>query len=272
MRPLSTGLLILATLGLPLTARASDIDMCADASLRPQTSAQACARALESGNLDTAEQARALVNQAMAFAAYDNLGRALQALDEAARRDPRLFAIYPNRAWVHQRMGDHDAALADYDRALAMKPADRDALFGRGGLYLRRGEAEKAVADFDAVLRHDGRDTDALYNRGLALAAAGRTADAVQDFTAVLRAHPEDAHAWLERGRARARTEPQQALDDVGQAIRRAPESPEGYVLRGQILDANGQADAANRDFLRAFELGYQAGWLTERVTRLRGG
>ncbi|QDL92456.1 tetratricopeptide repeat protein [Paroceanicella profunda] len=272
MRPIPTGFLLLAVLALPVAARANDLDTCADASVRPQTSAQACARVLKSGNLTTAEQARALVNQAMAFAAYDSLGRALQALDDAARRDPRLFAIYPNRAFVHERMGQFDAALADYDRALAMKPSDRDTLFGRGTLYLRRGAPEKAVEDFDAVLRRDGRDVNALYNRGLALAAAGRTLDAVRDFDGVLRAHPDDSSAWLERGRARAQSAPQQALEDVSQAIRLKPEWAEAHVLRGQILDANGQTDAANRDFLRAFELGYQAGWLTERVTRLRGG
>lgn len=278
LRPAAPAPLLAATLFLaailPDGAPAQDRDLrvCADPDAPAQSVVQACTRALESGRLRREASARALVNLGAAQAELGNLSPALAAYDEAARRDPRLFDIYPNRAWVLERLGRIADALGDYDRALAMKPQDAVTLIGRGNLLLRRGEAAKALADFDRALASEPRNVEARFNRALAAAALGRRAEAVRDLSALLAERPDDAAAWLERARIRAADEPERALADATNAINRAPEWAEAFVVRGRILDQQGRRAEADRDFLRAFELGYQAGWLTERITALRGG
>jgi tetratricopeptide (TPR) repeat protein len=262
---------LLATAALPVLAASADVATCADPEAQPQTAVQACTQAIRSGNLDSRETARALVNLASAHIALGNFTPALKALDDAARRDPRLQPVFANRAYVNERLGLIDAALSDYGRALAMEPGDAVSLIGRGNLLLRQGRPELALQDFDAAVQRDRRDLDAIFNRGLAWSALGRPGEAVRDFSAVIAQRPDDAGAWLERGRAQARLEPKRGLADLDQAIRLRPEWAEAYALRGQLLDGEGRTKEADRDFLRAFDLGYQAAWLTERVAKMRG-
>jgi tetratricopeptide (TPR) repeat protein len=54
-----------------------------------------------------------------------NLGRdaeALAAFDQALRAEPEFAAAFANRGILHDRMGQHEQALADYRRALALDP------------------------------------------------------------------------------------------------------------------------------------------------------
>jgi Flp pilus assembly protein TadD len=58
---------------------------------------------------------------------------------------------------------------------------------------------------------------------------------------------------------------------DFAKAMELDPFWPDPYVARGQLLDRQGDEEAANRDFRRAFELGYQSEWLTQRVQSIGG-
>ncbi|MEM8740953.1 MAG: tetratricopeptide repeat protein [Pseudomonadota bacterium] len=260
-------------LALPLwtgTAQASDSARCADPDAAPSEAVRACDRLLASGRLSVREQARALVNQGAAWIALGSYSQAITAFNSAERRDPRIHLIYTNRGYAHARLNQLDDALADYGRALAMQPGDPLALMERGALLLRMGRAKEALADFDALLRRAPQDADVRFNRALALTALGRTEDAVRALTRLTVSAPGDAAVWMELGRARMASDPATAIKDLTEAIRLAPEWAEAHMLRGQIYDGLGQTARADRDFLRAYELGYQSGWLTERVAGIR--
>jgi tetratricopeptide (TPR) repeat protein len=262
----------LATLPVPSLAADRQALTCADREAKPADAVAACQSVLAGGSLDTPARARAYVNLGSAQIALGNYSAALRAFDEAALRDPRLVAIYSSRAYALEKLGRIEDALADYHRALAMRPIDAVSLIGRGNLYLRHGAPDRAWKDFDAVVGRDPTDVDALFNRGLAASALGRVKDAVRDFTSVLAQRPDDMTALLERARARLATEPGPAVADATMVIGSKPEWAEAYVLRGHAFDRLKRKAEADRDFLRAFELGYQAQWLTERVAALRGG
>ncbi len=268
--------IVLATLvaipRLVLAQDGSDVATCQNPAAAPDRVVRACTAVADTRGIGPREEARALLNLAAAHVELGNVTLARATLDRAALRDPRLAPIYTERGYVRARLGDIDGAFADYDRAIAMDPRGADARMGRGTLALRQGDPARALEDFDALVRHNPRDADAWFNRGLAEAARGRMAEAVRSFSTVLTLAPEDAGAWLERGRAQAGTATGPALADMTRAIEIAPEWPDAFVARGQLHDAAGRREAADRDFLRAFELGYQAGWLTERVAALRGG
>jgi Tfp pilus assembly protein PilF len=48
--------------------------------------------------------------------------------------------------------GNLDAALKDYDKALAIDPRFAVALANRGDVYAKKGERDRAVADYRAAL------------------------------------------------------------------------------------------------------------------------
>ena len=49
--------------------------------------------------------------------------------------------------------GDYDRAIADYDRAIQLKPDYADAYVGRGVAYGEKGDYDRAIADFDRAIQ-----------------------------------------------------------------------------------------------------------------------
>ena len=64
---------------------------------------------------------------------------------------------YYNRGLTHSKKGELKLAIADYTKAIELKPDYADAYYNRGGTFLRLGEREKAKSDL-ATARHLGSD------------------------------------------------------------------------------------------------------------------
>ncbi len=60
------------------------------------------------------------------------LDKALDDCNEALDRQPKNAVFLDSRAWVRLRRGELRDALADYDRALGIKPDQAWSLYGRG--------------------------------------------------------------------------------------------------------------------------------------------
>jgi tetratricopeptide (TPR) repeat protein len=82
-------------------------------------------------------------------------------------------------------------AIADFDKALALKPDDPDALNDRGVAHLARGDLEHAFTDFSrAILLQP--DCEAYSNRGLVRQSQGDLKHALEDYLEALRLKPDD--------------------------------------------------------------------------------
>jgi tetratricopeptide (TPR) repeat protein len=142
-----------------------------------------------------------------------------------------VLAKYPDAALAHQNrgvalaeMGNHRAAIADYDAALAVNPRYADALANRGGSKADLGELDDALADLTAAVRIDPLRPTYRFNLGLVLGDKGR---------------------WDE------------ALASLTEAIRLKPDFAAAYLNRGLALEQAGRAAEGTKDVLRAKELGY---------------
>lgn len=60
---------------------------------------------------------------------------------------PRNIYAYYNLAYVQALMGEGDAAIASYSRAIELKPDLGEAYFNRALIYLQLGDKEKGIAD-----------------------------------------------------------------------------------------------------------------------------
>jgi len=65
--------------------------------------------------------------------------------------EPKNAAYLDSRAWVLLRLGRNREAIADFDGALALRPAIPVALYGRGLAMTRLGEAAKGSDDLAAA-------------------------------------------------------------------------------------------------------------------------
>jgi tetratricopeptide (TPR) repeat protein len=75
-----------------------------------------------------------------------DLHEALADCNEAVRLDPRYANAFDSRALVHFRRQEWDAALADYETAIALAPDAAHQRFGRGLTLLRLGRHEEGAA------------------------------------------------------------------------------------------------------------------------------
>jgi len=85
----------------------------------------------------------------------------------------------------------------------------------------------------------------------------------------VIRAGPEDAEAHLYRAEARAGAGDAAALTDYDRAVALRPDWGLARYWRGRHHLRTGAEAEANRDFLRAYDLGVTDRWLVERVEAL---
>jgi tetratricopeptide (TPR) repeat protein len=79
---------------------------------------------------------------------------------------------------IHQRQGDYDAALARYDMALGLFPADVHSLTNRGEIRLKRGDLREAAADFKKAIDLDPDRKHPAANRARLL--VNTTQDALE--------------------------------------------------------------------------------------------
>ncbi len=111
-----------------------------------RTSLQDCDTAL-ADKLSPADRTATLVNRGIVNAAAGRTNAALADYDAALARAPETANIYLNRGTAQLRAGRFEAARADLDRALALK-TDQAAL-----AYFNRGMANEKMGDLAAAYR-----------------------------------------------------------------------------------------------------------------------
>jgi tetratricopeptide (TPR) repeat protein len=66
-----------------------------------------------------------------------------------------MSAAHAFRGLARAGLGLHEAALADFDAAIAADNGNALGFFGRGWVYAEIGEAEKAIPDLERSLELD---------------------------------------------------------------------------------------------------------------------
>ena len=100
------------------------------------------------------------------------LDQALDDCDKAVAADGKNGNFLDSRAWAYLRMGDLQKARADFDGALAIRPASMFSLYGRGLVHLALGDASAAQADLSAARKVRRGIDDTIRKDGLPLAPA----------------------------------------------------------------------------------------------------
>ncbi len=115
--------------------------------------------------------------------------------------NPEILLV---RARVYMDLGEKPLALNDYTEAIRLQP-DPKAYLARGCLQHMLGVYDRALADFDRALQLRPGDLATYYRRGLTRYCSGDNAGAIEDFTEVIRLDPKHAGAYRNRRDAFAR-------------------------------------------------------------------
>jgi len=123
-----------------------------------------------------------------------------------AQEPQRAYLAYVNRGRAFETSGQPERALADYDTAIALKPANCEAYVNRGVLRGEAGMFDKAMEDFNQSIALNPDYAAAYSNRGIVYALTGRYGRALEDFNTALALSQELAEAYFNRGRIHSQT------------------------------------------------------------------
>ena len=144
------------------------------------------------------------------------------------------------------REGRAEEALAGFDAALAVRPGDAEALFGRATALKLLGRLDEARAGYDAVLAQVRGAAGALNNRGEVLLALQHYESALADFTQALATKPDFPPALLGRSIALLKLgRPAEALPGLSQLTAQYPDFADAWFYGGVALDQLGHSDKA---------------------------
>ena len=201
-------------------------------------------------NVDTLYLLGALQLQRRDFATAARL------LGQAAMLDPNHAAAQAMLGVVRHALGQHAAALASFDCALALQPDQAEVLNNRGVALRDLGRHEEALDSYDRAIALVPDYADALCNRGNTLRDLGRPAEAAAGYERFLALQPGHVEVLyrlgallLELGR------PAEALARYDQALAVAPDGPELLNNRGIALSRLGRPEEALASYERALVL-----------------
>ena len=113
----------------------------------------------------------------------DDFRRCDMALREEALARHDLVATHVNRGILKLRRGQVDAAIMDFDRAIAMDPSQPEAYLNKGAALIRMENAAGALPLFTASLeRNTERPELAHYGRAIANESLGNARAAYNDY------------------------------------------------------------------------------------------
>ena len=199
------------------------------------------------------EYVSAMVNLASAFKARGRGEEAVPWLDRALELHPEHSAsIHYLRALVMESLDRANEAAAAYERAIAQQPTFFAAHQGLGNLRMLTGQWEAARAQFQRLLELRPGDAGALSALGQAHLMEGRAAQALECFKLALEEDPDLVNALTSAAWIQA-TSQDPALRDADAALRQAEraadltrrEDASALQVLAAAQSAAGQVEAA---------------------------
>ena len=178
--------------------------------------------------------------------------RALEQTKEKAVRASLLRA----RGRAYARLVAHAMAFKDFDAALALEPASRDARYGRALALHERNQGTKAADDIEKLVKDDSRDMEARILLARRQGAAKKTKEAAKTIAEALAIDPNNANIYRARADNFADAgDNEKALADFDKAVKLAPQDAQLLVLRAYTRNRLRQDEAALKDYDAALKL-----------------
>jgi tetratricopeptide (TPR) repeat protein len=205
-------------------------------------------------------------------AALDNLGRhqaALACYDRALAIDSRHELAWVHRGTTLEALGRMEDALACCDHALQLNPRSEQALLAKGMMHGALGQLEETRQYCDRALKINPRNEQAWVNIGTALDALGRRTEALSCYNNALTLNPRNAQAWFNAS---------VVLGDIGRhdealgccerSLVLNPHNEQAWVNRGLTLAELQRSEEALACFDRALALNpsLEQGWFNKGV------
>jgi PQQ-dependent catabolism-associated CXXCW motif protein len=167
-----------------------------------------------------------------------------------------LAEAYYLRGWAYYSLKQSQLAMADYNQAVAMAPANSGYLNDRGILFRDLGDNDRAMQDFSQAISVNPSYALALANRAYILRSKLRLDEAIADTTTAIKLDPKLSWAYENRAFAYEDKEMWRALfADAQKMVELSPDYQLAYEFRGHAYLEVGQYQDAIADFTRCISM-----------------
>jgi CHAT domain-containing protein/Flp pilus assembly protein TadD len=176
----------------------------------------------------------------------------------------REAEVWLYRGMKQHFLGDFEAAIISYDKALEIKPNYHGVWIYRGIALYSLGRLEEAIAFYDKALEIKSDYQDVWMNRGAALDTLGRPEEAIASYEKALEIKPDLHEAWNNRGIAlNDLGRPEEAIASYDKALEFKPDFDQAWGNRGIALSSLGRPEEAIASYDKALEFkpDYHEAW-----------
>jgi tetratricopeptide (TPR) repeat protein len=180
-----------------------------------------------------------------------------------------------NTAGTLHAQGKHEAAIAEYTRAIKLNPQLTAAWYNRGQMYFVTARLEEALHDFDAAVRLAPHYHDALVVRGHTRLLLEQEDLGLADLETVLSQDPTNEAARIARAEYwHLHGEFERAIADWTEAVKIDPACSVFYRNRGLLYYLQDEYDRAISDQTEAIRLDPSdaVAWNNRGAARLKRG
>lgn len=168
--------------------------------------------ALAGGSPPQAPAAKADASTAKALAAYNEGVAKVKKADAMGTGASKVYAFDYSAKPDGKALREYEAAIADFARAVSLKPDHKESHNYLGYCYRRVGKLEHSLASYGKAIKLDPKFALAREYRGETYLALGRVAEAEAELAELRKLDPEQA-AVLEQSLALYRDREKQAAD-----------------------------------------------------------
>ncbi len=206
---------------------------------------------------DVPELVQAYVGSTRLLAKQGKGKEALKTITAAVDRFPKRPEVYLALGDLAVAQGGYERAIAHYDKAMGLDPANVGTHFRRGVALRKARRFDEAHEEFDRVAKEQKEYPGLALERGLAFQEAGRAEEALAEYEAALKAAPDDLDIMLRVGCGKAsQGQTKEALVLLDKVLDGRAGSPEANHCKGRaLLMGDGDINEAQRFLQRAASL-----------------
>ena len=121
----------------------------------------------------------------------ENIAGCTTIIESGRESQEILYSVYVTRGYAYSGKRQYDLAIADFTRAIQLKPDNAFAYRNRGLAYTLKGQDDLAIADFNRAIQLKPDDAFAYGSRSIAYAHLGKCDLAATDAAQALRLDPQ---------------------------------------------------------------------------------
>ena len=186
-------------------------------------------------------------------------GRAAEArplAEQAVNADQRSADAWRALADCQAQVGEWQAAITSFQRALAIEPQAVQLWMGLAGAMLAIGQADAAAQGFERALQYAPDNVDAWLQLGIARQRQWRLEQGLTCMEQVLAVDPQRVLAWERKGSLLLHLKRYaEALAALDQALALDPGLAQAWYLRGNTLQGLDREEEALAAYDRAIAL-----------------